>query len=61
MPDDCSGSPEPRMFSRTVDLLGRERFARLHAARATVIGLGGVGSHAAVALARVGIGSLRLV
>jgi tRNA A37 threonylcarbamoyladenosine dehydratase len=49
------------MFSRTVDLLGAERFARLHGARAAVIGLGGVGSHAAVALARAGIGSLRLV
>jgi tRNA A37 threonylcarbamoyladenosine dehydratase len=49
------------MFSRTVDLLGQGRFARLRASRAVVIGLGGVGSHAAVALARAGIGSLRLV
>jgi tRNA A37 threonylcarbamoyladenosine dehydratase len=61
MRNGSSASTDARMFSRTVDLLGEAGFARLRAARAVVVGLGGVGSHAAVALARAGIGSLRLV
>ncbi len=48
-------------YARTIDLYGRESFERLRAARVAVVGLGGVGSHTAMALARVGIGSLRLV
>ena len=49
------------MFARTIDLLGPDRFALLRQAFVVVAGLGGVGSHAAVALARAGVGRLRLV
>ena len=48
-------------FTRNIDLVGEEGFRRLRAARVAVIGLGGVGSHAAVALARAGVGHVRLV
>jgi tRNA A37 threonylcarbamoyladenosine dehydratase len=50
-----------RWFARTEQLLGPEGFARLAAARVTVFGLGGVGSFAVEALARAGVGHLRLV
>ncbi len=49
------------MDARSIDLLGEEGFRRLRNAFVTVIGLGGVGSHAAAALARSGVGRLRLV
>jgi len=42
-------------------LFGKEGMARLKAARVAVVGLGGVGSYAVEALARAGIGHLRLV
>lgn len=48
-------------FHRTELLVGGEGFARLKAARVAVIGLGGVGSYAAEALARSGVGHLTLV
>jgi tRNA A37 threonylcarbamoyladenosine dehydratase len=44
-----------------VDLYGGEGFASIRAAAVTVVGLGGVGSHAALALARSGIGALHLI
>ena len=50
-----------RWFARTEQLLGPERLKRLSAARVAVFGLGGVGSYAVEALARAGVGSLRLV
>jgi tRNA A37 threonylcarbamoyladenosine dehydratase len=48
-------------FHRTELLVGGEGFDRLVAARVAVIGLGGVGGHAAEALARSGVGGLALV
>jgi tRNA threonylcarbamoyladenosine dehydratase len=51
--------PDP--FSRTRLLIGAEALARLEASTVAVLGLGGVGSYAAEALARSGVGSLILV
>ncbi len=48
-------------FSRTGLLVGDEGMATLEASAVAVIGLGGVGSYAAEAFARAGIGSLVLV
>jgi tRNA A37 threonylcarbamoyladenosine dehydratase len=48
-------------FSRIEQLIGREALARLKNARVAVFGLGAVGSYAVEALARAGIGYLRLV
>lgn len=48
-------------FARTAEYFGEEGFARIRRARVAVIGLGGVGSHAAVCLARNGVGRLLLV
>ena len=42
-------------------LLGREAVERLRSARVIIFGLGGVGGHAAEALARAGVGALTLV
>jgi len=50
-----------RWFARTEQLLGADAVARLGAARVAVFGLGGVGSYAVEALARAGVGHLRLV
>lgn len=50
-----------RWFSRTELLLGEAALRRLAQARVTVFGLGGVGSFAVEALARAGVGHLRLV
>ncbi|MFI5378078.1 MAG: ThiF family adenylyltransferase [Tepidisphaerales bacterium] len=51
----------PEQFQRVALLLGQAALARLAAARVAVIGLGAVGSHATEALARAGVGHLRLV
>lgn len=50
-----------RWFARTEQLLGVEPLARLQGARVAIFGLGGVGSYACEALARAGVGHLRLV
>ena len=48
-------------FARTELLLGAEAMRRLKDARVAVFGIGGVGGHAAEALARSGVGALDLI
>lgn len=48
-------------FIRTGLLLGEEGLSRLTKARVAVFGIGGVGGHAAEALARSGVGKLELI
>jgi len=50
-----------RRFDRLGRLVGDEAMARLFSTHVVVVGLGGVGAHAAEALARSGIGKLTLV
>jgi len=51
----------PRQFASTARLLSQAQFERLRHAHIGVIGLGGVGSWAAEALVRSGVGALTLV
>lgn len=50
-----------RWYSRTELLLGEDSLERLRGAKVAVFGLGGVGGFAVEALARAGVGTLRLV
>lgn len=50
-----------RYFGRTELLIGTDGLQRIQAARVALFGLGGVGSYVAEALARSGVGYLRLV
>lgn len=61
LPDPNPDSPDSRRFGGIARLYGDAGFARLRAARVTIVGIGGVGSWAAEALARSGVGSLRLI
>ena len=54
-------TPLDRRFGGVARLVGTAAFARLQRAHACIIGLGGVGSWAAEALARSGIGAITLV
>ena len=55
-------SPERmQAFTRTIDFLGPEGFEKIRRSFVVVLGLGGVGSHAAQALVRSGVGRLRIV
>ena len=56
-----SPPPIPRQFASTARLLPRQGFAQLMQAHVGVVGLGGVGSWAAEALARSGVGRLTLI
>lgn len=50
-----------RYFGRTELLIGEAGLQRLQAARIAIFGMGGVGSYAVEALARSGVGFLRIV
>ena len=50
-----------KAWERTARLIGNENVERLQKARVILFGVGGVGSYAAEALARCGVGSLTLV
>jgi tRNA threonylcarbamoyladenosine dehydratase len=58
---EASFDAHDRRFAGVRRLYGAEAFARLRAARIAVIGIGGVGSWAAEALARSGVGLLQLI
>jgi tRNA A37 threonylcarbamoyladenosine dehydratase len=58
----CAAPPSaPRALATVARLYGERGLVRLHTAHVAVIGLGGVGSWAAEALARTGIGRLTLM
>ena len=60
-PDLAASVEAERRFSGVRQLYGATGYARLRAARVAVVGIGGVGSWAAEALARSAVGTLRLV
>lgn len=61
MSDAYSSSDTQRRFGGLERLYGPDGLARLHAARVTVAGIGGVGSWCAEALARSGVAALDLI
>ena len=62
IPDDCSRSEDmPDSLSRLSILLGDESVQKLRKSKVAIVGLGGVGSWAAEALARSGVGTIILV
>lgn len=52
---------QPERFTRIRHLIGQNALDRLHQSHVTVVGLGAVGGYAVEALARSGVGHLRLV
>jgi tRNA threonylcarbamoyladenosine dehydratase len=61
MPTNSSSPDNVAALTRTTAYFGAEGMAKLRAATVAVFGLGGVGSHAACALVRNGVGAVRLV
>jgi tRNA A37 threonylcarbamoyladenosine dehydratase len=49
------------IFSRIEAFFGENKFAKLKASSVVIVGLGGVGSHAANMLVRSGVGRTRLI
>ena len=52
---------EAEVFSRNVSFFGEEGFRAIRGSFMVVVGLGGVGSHAAHMIARSGVGHLRII
>lgn len=48
-------------YDRTIALIGDQQLAKMNSCRIMILGLGGVGGHAAEALARLGVGKMVLV
>ena len=48
-------------YSRTINLVGEEGLAKLRSAKVLILGNGGVGSYAAEAIGRSGVGSITLM
>lgn len=62
VPPLATDSIDPeRAFGGVIRLYGRDGFARIRAAHGIVVGVGGVGSWAAEALARSGLGRITLI
>ena len=62
LPDDVDSNIDfDRRFGGIARLYGADGLARLRASRVAIVGLGGVGSWAAEACARSGVGSLSLI
>ncbi|KAL9099355.1 MAG: hypothetical protein Q9163_005131 [Psora crenata] len=58
---DYDGDLIDEQLTRTASFLGTERFPRLRDSFVIIVGLGGVGSHCASALARSGVSKIRLI
>ena len=52
---------DEEQFVRNEQFFGTEGQSRIRASRVVVVGVGGVGSHCAITLARSGVGAIRLV
>ena len=48
-------------YSRTVKMTGEEGLAKLRASKVLIVGVGGVGSYAAEAVGRAGVGHITLM